>query len=83
MDLCRTWDVGILTGEPLTLTKTLVLLTDLLTGGFWPAEVAGLLGGKVLEDRTGDVRLPAGEGGASREERRPDEGVSEEEDVED
>lgn len=58
MDLCliffASWllplqDLGILTGEPLMLTKTLVLLTDLFTGGFCPVEVAGLMEGKVLE----------------------------------
>lgn len=40
-------DLGILTGEPLTLTKTLVLLTDLFIGDFFPVEVAaGLTAGE-------------------------------------
>lgn len=30
--------LGILTGDPLMLTKALVLLTDLFTGGFWFSE---------------------------------------------
>lgn len=85
MDLClilfASWllplrDLEILTGEPLMLTKTFVLLTDLFTGGFCPVEVAGLMEGKVLEvpllsrpERTGELRLLAGE------KRRLDEGV--------
>lgn len=80
MDFCLTllaswllllpWGLGILTGEPLILTKTLVLLTDLFTGGFCPVEVAGLMEGKPLEipllsrpERTGELRLLAGDEG--------------------
>ncbi len=62
------WGLGILTGEPLMLTKTLVLLTDLFTGGFCPAEVAGLTEGKPIPllsrpERTGELRLLAGDEG--------------------
>lgn len=43
------WGLWILTGEPLMLTKTFVLLTDLLIGGLSPVKVAGLTEGKELE----------------------------------
>lgn len=53
MDLCliflTSWPplpgLWILTGEPLMLTKTPVLPTDLLTGPFGPARLGGLTGG--------------------------------------
>lgn len=61
-----------LTGEPLMLTKTLVLLTDLFTGGFCPVEDPGLMEGKELEipllsgkERTGEPRLLAGDDGVN------------------
>lgn len=63
------WDLGLFTGEPLMLTKTLVLLTDFFTGSFFPMEVAGLMEGKVLEvplvllERTGEERLLGGDEG--------------------
>lgn len=65
------WGLGILTGEPLMLTKTLVLLTDLFIGGFSPVEVDGLMEGEAPEiplvlsrpGRTGEVRLLAGDEG--------------------
>lgn len=66
------WGLWILTGEPLMLTKALVLLTDLFIGGFCPIEVAGLMEGKALEipllsrlGRIGELRLLAGDGGAT------------------
>lgn len=66
------WGLGILTGDPLMLVKTLVLPTDLFIGGFCPVEVAGLTGGKALEiprllwvGRTGGLRLLAGEEGGN------------------
>lgn len=62
--------LGILTGEPLMLTKALVLPTDLFVGCFWPMEVAGLMEGKALEialllrpERTGELRVLAGDEG--------------------
>lgn len=81
------WDLGILTGEPLMLTKTLVLPTDLFTGGFFPVEVAALteaeepgipLVKSSRPERTGEVRLLAGDEGLKKflgEERGLDEGV--------
>lgn len=58
MDLCLTfltswlplWLVGlwILTGEPLMLTKTFVLLTDLFMGAFDPMWPGGLAEGRLL-----------------------------------
>lgn len=64
------WAFGIFTGEPLMLTNTLVLLTDLFMGGFCPMEAAGLTEGKALEnplvrlsERTGELRLLAGDEG--------------------
>lgn len=52
------------------LTKALVLPTDLLTGGFFPVEVAGLMEVKALEcpllfglKRAGESRLLAGDEG--------------------
>lgn len=64
------WGFGIFTGEPLMLTNTFVLLTDLFMGGFCPMEAAGLMEGKVLEiplvglsERTGELRLLAGDEG--------------------
>lgn len=56
------------------LTKTLVLPTDLFTGGFCPVEVAGLMEGKMPElplfsrpERTGELRLLAGGEGVEAE----------------
>lgn len=79
MDLClilfASWlpllrGLGIFTGEPLMLTKTLVLPTDLFMCGFCPVEVAGLTEGSALEipllprpERTGELRLLAGDEG--------------------
>lgn len=66
------WGLGIFTGEPLMLTKTRVLLTDLFIGGFCPAEVVGLMEGKAVEiplvglfklERTGELRGLAGDEG--------------------
>lgn len=58
------WGFGILTGEPLMLTNTLVLLTDLFMGGFRRMEAAGVMEGKVLEiplvGLSGELRLLAG-----------------------
>lgn len=60
MDLCLTFltswpplllrlvGLWILTGEPLMLTKTFVLLTDLFTGAFSPLRPAGLADGRLL-----------------------------------
>jgi len=57
------WGLGILTGEPLMLTKALMLATDLFTGRFSPAEVpeSPL---PLRPERTGEPRLLAGDGGA-------------------
>ncbi len=60
----------ILTGEPLMLTKTFVLLTDLFTGGFCPVEVVCLMEVKVLEiplftEPTGELRPLAGDEGGN------------------
>lgn len=49
LPLLLPWGLDNLTGEPLMLTKTLVLLTDLFVGGFSPVEVAGLMEGKAPE----------------------------------
>lgn len=66
------WGFGSLTGDPLTLTNTLVLLTDLFMGGFCPPEATGLIEGKVLEipevgrfrlEPTGVLRPLAGDEG--------------------
>lgn len=66
------WGLLIFTGEPLMLTKALVLLTDLLTGGFFPTKEAGLVEGRELEavlaasfnpERTGEERFLAGDEG--------------------
>lgn len=66
------WGLGILTGEPLMLTKIRVLLIDLFTGGFCQVEVVGLLEGKPLEiplvglsrpGCTGEVTLLVGDEG--------------------
>lgn len=57
------WGLGILTGEPLMLTKALMLATDLFTGRFSPAEVPqSPLPSRP--ERTGEPRLLAGDGGA-------------------
>lgn len=63
----------ILTGEPLMLTKTLVLLTDLFIGGFKPVRHEGLTEGRALvifwsfrAERTGDLGVLAGDEGVNR-----------------
>lgn len=63
----------ILTGEPLMLTKTFVLLTDLFIGGFSPVRLEGLTEGRALvifwsfrAERTGDLGVLAGDEGVNR-----------------
>lgn len=74
IDLCLPFSapLEILTGEPLTLTKTLVLLTDFFILGFCPEGFPGLTGGEAPEmrlvwwsgpERTGEARLLGGDEG--------------------